>query len=85
MFLALLGMIPSALYVFHYGPDKPILLTNVLALSFGHGAMSMLKLDSFKTGIILLFGLFFYDIWWVFGTKVVCGYLSFRIQLFRGR
>jgi minor histocompatibility antigen H13 len=49
-------------------------------LSFGHGAMSMLKLDSFKTGIILLSGLFFYDIWWVFGTKVVCEYLSFRIQ-----
>jgi minor histocompatibility antigen H13 len=73
-------MIPSALYVLYYGPNKPILLTNLLALSFGHGAMSMLKLDSFKTGSILLSGLFFYDIWWVFGTKVVCGYLSFRIQ-----
>jgi len=71
IFLAPLGMIPSALYVFYYGPNKPILLTNVLALSFGHGAMSMLKLDSFKTGIILLSGLFFYDIWWVFGTKVM--------------
>jgi len=72
-------MIPSALYIFKYGPNKPILLTNVLALSFGHGAMSMLKLDSFKTGIILLSGLFFYDIWWVFGTDVVCEYLSLRI------
>lgn len=45
----------------------------------------MLKLDSFKTGSILLSGLFFYDIWWVFGTNVVCGYLSFRIQLCGGR
>ncbi|KAN0107196.1 Signal peptide peptidase domain containing protein [Russula decolorans] len=71
LFLAPLGMIPSALYIFYYGPDKPILLTNVLALSFGHGGMSMLKLDSFKTGCILLSGLFFYDIWWVFGTKVM--------------
>jgi minor histocompatibility antigen H13 len=78
-------MIPSALYVLYYGPNKPIILTNVLALSFGHGAISMLKLDSFKTGIILLSGLFFYDIWWVFGTKVVCIYLSFRIQLYGGR
>lgn len=78
-------MIPSALYVLYYGPNKPIILTNVLALSFGHGAISMLKLDSFKTGIILLSGLFFYDIWWVFGTKVVCRYLSFRIQLYGGR
>jgi len=33
--------------------------------------MSMLKVDSFSTGIILLSGLFLYDIWWVFGTKVV--------------
>lgn len=78
-------MIPSALYVLYYGPNKPIILTNVLALSFGHGAISMLKLDSFKTGIILLSGLFFYDIWWVFGTKVVCRYLSFLIQLYGGR
>ena len=73
-------MIPSAYYILYYGPDKPILLTNILALSFGHGAMSMLKLDSFKTGSILLSGLFFYDIWWVFGTKVVCESLSSRIQ-----
>ncbi|KAI0277418.1 signal peptide peptidase-domain-containing protein [Russula aff. rugulosa BPL654] len=71
LFLAPLGMIPSAYYILYYGPDKPILLTNILALSFGHGAMSMLKLDSFKTGSILLSGLFFYDIWWVFGTKVM--------------
>jgi len=71
LYLSVIGMIPSVLYVFHYGPDKPILLTNVLALSFGHGAISMLKLDSFKTGSILLSGLFFYDIWWVFGTQVM--------------
>jgi minor histocompatibility antigen H13 len=78
-------MIPPALYVFYYGANKPILLTNVLALSFGHGAISMLKLDSFKTGSILLSGLFFYDIWWVFGTKVVRGYLSFHTQSCGGR
>ena len=65
-------MIPSGLYVFYCGPKKPILLTDILALSFGHDAMSMLKIDSFKTGSILLSGLFFYDVWWVFGTKVVC-------------
>jgi minor histocompatibility antigen H13 len=64
-------MTPSALYTFYYGPKKPILLTNILALSFGHDAMSTLKVDSFRTGSILLSGLFFYDIWWVFGTKVV--------------
>lgn len=30
-----------------------------------------MKIDSFKTGCILLSGLFLYDIWWVFGTGVV--------------
>lgn len=48
-----------------------MLLTDVLALSFSHNALSLLKLDSFKTGSILLSGLFVYDVWWVFGTDVV--------------
>ncbi|KAH9961237.1 signal peptide peptidase-domain-containing protein [Russula dissimulans] len=71
IFLTALGAIPSVLYAFWYGPTKPILLTNILALSFGHEGMSTLKVDSFKTGSILLSGLFLYDIWWVFGTKVM--------------
>ncbi|KAI0305685.1 signal peptide peptidase-domain-containing protein [Multifurca ochricompacta] len=71
LFLAPLGMIPSLLYVFYSGPKKSMLLTNILALSFGHDAMSMLRIDSFKTGSILLSGLFIYDVWWVFGTKVM--------------
>lgn len=41
----------------------------------------MLKVDSFRTGSILLFGLFFYDIWWVFGTKVVCDIHYFLGQI----
>ena len=72
IYLTLVGLAPSVFYIFYCGPKKPILLTNILALSFGHDAMSMLKVDSFRTGSILLSGLFFYDIWWVFGTKVVC-------------
>jgi minor histocompatibility antigen H13 len=76
-------VIPSLLYIFYYGAKKPILLTNILALSFGHDAMSILKVDSFRTGSILLSGLFFYDVWWVFGTKVVCGgHPSFPVASF---
>jgi len=71
LFLVPLGTIPSIIYVFYSEPTKSIFLTNVLALSFGHQAISLLKIDSFKTGGILLSGLFFYDIWWVFGTKVM--------------
>ena len=83
IFLVPLGMVPSALYIFYCGPKKPILLTNLLALSFGHDAMSALKVDSFKTGCILLSGLFFYDIWWVFGTTVVCDICHSPYQLWR--
>jgi len=50
---------------------KSALLTDILALSFSHNALSLLKIDSFKTGCILLSGLFFYDIYWVFGTEVM--------------
>ncbi|GBE81200.1 Probable intramembrane protease [Sparassis crispa] len=71
-YIAPLGAIPSILYTF--GPSttrKSALLTDVLALSFSHNAISLLKLDSFKAGCALLSGLFLYDVWWVFGTEVM--------------
>lgn len=72
LFLIPLGAIPSVLYTFgNTATRRSALLTDLLALSFSHNALSLLKLDSFKTGCVLLSGLFFYDIWWVFGTEVV--------------
>ncbi|KAH0827482.1 signal peptide peptidase-domain-containing protein [Lanmaoa asiatica] len=65
------GMLPSILYNLSGGSRKSALLTDVLALSFSHNALSILKLDSFQTGCILLSGLFLYDIYWVFGTEVM--------------
>lgn len=50
---------------------RSALLTDILGLSFSHNALGLLKIDTFKTGVILLSGLFLYDIWWVFGTEVV--------------
>ncbi|GAA97932.1 uncharacterized protein L969DRAFT_89765 [Mixia osmundae IAM 14324] len=47
------------------------ILSNLLALSFSYNAISLMRLDSFKTGTLLLAGLFLYDIWWVFGTDVM--------------
>ncbi|KZO93408.1 peptidase A22B, signal peptide peptidase [Calocera viscosa TUFC12733] len=69
----LLLSVPSALVCFYYGTreDKPWVLTNVISLSLGCNAIAVLKLDSFRTGAILLAGLFVYDIWWVFGTNVM--------------
>ncbi|KAH9931133.1 signal peptide peptidase-domain-containing protein [Epithele typhae] len=66
------GSIPSILYTFgDSATRRSALLTDVLGLSFSHNALSLLKLDSFKTGCILLSGLFLYDVWWVFGTEVM--------------
>jgi len=66
-----MSMIPSMIYTFSTTSPKSVILTDILSMSFSHNALSLLKLDSFKTGCILLSGLFFYDIWWVFGTEVM--------------
>ena len=72
LFLVPAGAIPSILYTFgDSATRRSALLTDVLGMSFSHNALSLLKLDSFKTGCVLLSGLFVYDIWWVFGTEVV--------------
>lgn len=71
-FLIVVATLPSILYTF--GPSttrRSAVLTDILAMSFSHNALSLLKIDSFKTGCVLLSGLFLYDIWWVFGTEVV--------------
>ncbi|CAO1635638.1 unnamed protein product [Sympodiomycopsis kandeliae] len=47
------------------------LASNVIALSLAVNAISLMGLDSFLTGSIMLGGLFFYDIFWVFGTEVM--------------
>ncbi|EKM80937.1 hypothetical protein AGABI1DRAFT_56125 [Agaricus bisporus var. burnettii JB137-S8] len=57
---------------YHIGSSsRKFIFTDILGLSFSHNALSLLRIDSFKTGSILLSGLFFYDIWWVFGTEVM--------------
>ncbi|KAI0341989.1 hypothetical protein BDW22DRAFT_1358101 [Trametopsis cervina] len=72
LFLIPLGAVPSILYNFGPGTTRrSALLTDMLALSFSYNALSFLTIDSFKTGSILLSGLFLYDIWWVFGTEVM--------------
>ncbi|KAI0087979.1 signal peptide peptidase-domain-containing protein [Irpex rosettiformis] len=72
LYLIPLGALPSILYNFGGSQTRrSALLTDILALSFSFNALSFLTIDSFKTGSILLSGLFLYDIWWVFGTEVM--------------
>lgn len=63
----LLALVFTAIYSF----TKNWIASNLLGLSFAFTAIKMLHLDSFKTGMTLLAGLFLYDIFWVFGTDVM--------------
>ncbi|TIC32789.1 FMN-dependent alpha-hydroxy acid dehydrogenase [Wallemia mellicola] len=51
--------------------ERPWYLNNFLGLSFAWTGIKLIELDSLKTGAILLSGLFFYDIFWVFFTPVM--------------
>ncbi|WFD05204.1 hypothetical protein MVES1_000532 [Malassezia vespertilionis] len=46
---------------------------NTIALCFALQGITLIGLDSFTTGFILLGGLFFYDIFWVFGSTHLVG------------
>lgn len=46
-------------------------LANIVAMCMATQGIAMLTIDSFRTGFVLLGGLFFYDIFWVFGTPVM--------------
>ncbi|KAH8273668.1 hypothetical protein KR018_007992 [Drosophila ironensis] len=50
---------------------KHWIANNLFGLSFAINGVEMLHLNNFVTGVILLSGLFFYDIFWVFGTNVM--------------
>lgn len=47
------------------------LFGNILAMAVAIQGICTLRLDSFKTGLIMLGGLFLYDIYFVFGTDVM--------------
>lgn len=61
----------SAVITVVYSYTKNWILSNMLGLAFSITTIPLLKLDSFKTGILLLSALFFYDIFWVFFTPVM--------------
>ncbi len=61
----------SLVLVAAYILTKHWMLSNLLALSLSLNAITLIELDSFVTGSIVLGGLFLYDIFWVFGTEVM--------------
>jgi len=54
-----------------YFVSKPWYLNNVLGICFCLQGIERFSLGTYKIGAILLVGLFFYDIFWVFGTEVM--------------
>lgn len=51
--------------------QKHWIANNLLGLAFAVNGVELLHLNNIATGCILLGGLFFYDIFWVFGTNVM--------------
>ncbi|KAI8099409.1 signal peptide peptidase-domain-containing protein [Halteromyces radiatus] len=64
-------LLASVVLTVYYSLTKNWIASNAFGLAFSINAIQLLSLDSFKTGMILLSGLFLYDIFWVFGTEVM--------------
>jgi len=66
-----LSIVFSCVVVALYFQKKYWALNNVLGICFCMQGIERLSLGTYKIGAILLVGLFFYDIFWVFGTDVM--------------
>ncbi|KAL7453549.1 hypothetical protein ACHAWC_005210 [Mediolabrus comicus] len=66
--LALMG---SAAFSAVYFQTKHWTMNNVFGICFCLQGIERFSLGTYKIGAILLVGLFFYDIFWVFGTEVM--------------
>lgn len=64
-------IIVAALPVGFYFATRHWALNNIFAILFSLVALKSLSLSSTKTGLLLLWALFFYDIFWVYGTDVM--------------
>ena len=60
-----------ALLAAWYAMQKHWVANNIIGLAFATNGVELLHLNSVGTGCILLIGLFFYDVFWVFGTDVM--------------
>eukprot|EP00546_Thalassionema_frauenfeldii_P015743 CAMPEP_0178913464 /NCGR_PEP_ID=MMETSP0786-20121207/10856_1 /TAXON_ID=186022 /ORGANISM="Thalassionema frauenfeldii, Strain CCMP 1798" /LENGTH=385 /DNA_ID=CAMNT_0020586207 /DNA_START=61 /DNA_END=1218 /DNA_ORIENTATION=+ len=61
----------SAVFCGFYFRMKHWSMNNILGICFCLQGIERFSLGTFKIGAILLIGLFFYDIFWVFGTDVM--------------
>jgi len=69
--LHVVAFVLSAAFGVWYILKKHWVANNIFGLAFSINGVEMISLGSVKNGCILLGGLFFYDIFWVFGTDVM--------------
>ncbi|KAG1444667.1 hypothetical protein G6F56_010205 [Rhizopus delemar] len=69
-------LLTSVVLSVYYSLTKHWIISNLFGLSFSINAIQLLSIDSFKTGIIMLSGLFLYDIFWVFYTPIMISLTS---------
>eukprot|EP00559_Dactyliosolen_fragilissimus_P007558 CAMPEP_0184855460 /NCGR_PEP_ID=MMETSP0580-20130426/706_1 /TAXON_ID=1118495 /ORGANISM="Dactyliosolen fragilissimus" /LENGTH=400 /DNA_ID=CAMNT_0027349975 /DNA_START=57 /DNA_END=1259 /DNA_ORIENTATION=- len=67
----ILSFIGSAVFMGFYLKSKHWTMNNVIGICFCLKGIESFSLGTYKIGAILLIGLFFYDIFWVFGTDVM--------------
>jgi minor histocompatibility antigen H13 len=66
-------LLVSIVFAYAYYDTKHYMLNNVLGISFCVQGLEKVSIGSYKIGAGLLTGLFFYDIFWVFGvSEVIC-------------
>lgn len=70
-FLDLVGLLMSLVSVGFYVWSKSWVYNNILAVVFCIHALQFIFMGNFRTGALLLTLLFFYDIFFVFGTDVM--------------
>jgi len=66
-----LGILCTGVYWAPVVMEQKFLVSNFIAWALAMTSLGVISLGSFQTGAILLAGLFFYDIFWVFGTDVM--------------
>lgn len=67
----IISFLGSAAFCVLYLQKKHWVMNNVLGICFCLKGIERFSLGTYKVGAILLIGLFFYDIFWVFGTDVM--------------
>jgi len=69
--IEVVAILPALVFTGLYLQSRHWTMNNVLGIYFCLQGIQRFSLGTYKTGAILLIGLFFYDIFWVFGTEVM--------------